>query len=72
MRHFTQPEDDRELSDEEWYEMRLRFNKEVARLKELYQRNPALFWKEPSVGKCSARDRAYLEKTKEMNGRALF
>jgi hypothetical protein len=60
------------MTDEEWYEMRLQFNQEVEKLGELYRKNQAAFWKYPSVGKCSERQRAYLEKTKEMNGRDPF
>lgn len=63
---MKQPEERGPMSDEEWMEMRAAFEREVRRLHQLYERSPALFWREPNVGKCSERQRRYLEKNAEM------
>lgn len=57
------------MSFEEWLEMRLAFEKDVTKMKELYKTNPFLFWNTfTNVGKCSERQRAYLEKDAEIRG----
>lgn len=60
------------MSDEEWWEIRLAFQRDVRKLKQLLATNPAAFWKYPSVGKCGERLRSYLEKTAEMNRKDPF
>lgn len=60
------------VSFEEWQEIRIAHDKEVEKLKELYARSPAAFWKYPSVGKCSERLRAYLDKTAEIRANDPF
>lgn len=54
------------MSYEEWLEMRIAFEKDVAKMTELLRTNEFLFWKAPRVEKCSERQRAYLEKSAEI------
>ncbi len=54
------------MSFEEWLEMRMVFEKDVAKMTELLKTNPFMFWKAARVEKCSERQRAYLDKSKEI------
>ncbi len=61
------------MSYEEWLEMRIAFEKDVEKMTKLYKENPFLFWNRfTNVGKCSERQRAYLEKSAEVRENDIF
>jgi len=52
--------------------MKKEFEREVVKLRALYERSPAAFWKTQNVGKLTDRQRRYLEKTAELRANDPF